>query len=408
MIQPVFSNSPSSRPGPKSTATAALLFVFTFASPALHGIGFRSPNHDAHATARGSAFVATADNPSAVYHNPAALTELEGTQVSGGSYFITVRTRYEAPDGETTRNKREVHAQPHFYLTHNLEDSPFALGVGLVAPFGLSNEWPDDVRFRERAIEGSITYVSLMPTLAYKINPQLSIGGGPTLNYGEAELVQGTLPGERSRFEGDDTSIGFHLGIRWQPHEKHVFGAKFRSHDNLKLDGSSNVQPSPLFPGQETGKGRLPIPEYLTVGYSYRPTEQWNLEANIDWTRWSRLDNITLETPSFATEIPFNWKSSFMYFFGATRYLPNGYHVSAGYIFSENSVPDKDFSPLTADEDRHLVTTGFGRRQNGFSWDIAAQIGRSPTRRIPGDEAPADGKYRTNTLAGVFTLAYSF
>src|SRR5262245_56879978 len=42
------------------------------------GIGFRIPNQDAEAIARGNAFVATADNPSAIYYNPAGITQLEG------------------------------------------------------------------------------------------------------------------------------------------------------------------------------------------------------------------------------------------------------------------------------------------------------------------------------------------
>ena len=40
--------------------------------------GFRLPDQDAFATARGEAFVATADNPSAIYYNPAGITQIRG------------------------------------------------------------------------------------------------------------------------------------------------------------------------------------------------------------------------------------------------------------------------------------------------------------------------------------------
>jgi long-chain fatty acid transport protein len=40
--------------------------------------GFRLPDQDAFATARGEAFAATADNASAIYYNPAGITQLEG------------------------------------------------------------------------------------------------------------------------------------------------------------------------------------------------------------------------------------------------------------------------------------------------------------------------------------------
>ena len=44
--------------------------------------GFGLPDQDAFATARGEAFVATADNPSAIYYNPAGITQLAGQQFS--------------------------------------------------------------------------------------------------------------------------------------------------------------------------------------------------------------------------------------------------------------------------------------------------------------------------------------
>src|SRR5947207_3345244 len=45
-------------------------------------VGFRMPNQDPEGIARGNAFVATADNPSAIYYNPAGITQLEGDQLN--------------------------------------------------------------------------------------------------------------------------------------------------------------------------------------------------------------------------------------------------------------------------------------------------------------------------------------
>ncbi|MFT6235506.1 MAG: long-chain fatty acid transport protein, partial [Lentimonas sp.] len=45
---------------------------------------------DAFATARGNAFTATADNASAVFYNGAGLTQLEGTQIHGSLYAISL------------------------------------------------------------------------------------------------------------------------------------------------------------------------------------------------------------------------------------------------------------------------------------------------------------------------------
>src|SRR5436190_19037192 len=41
-----------------------------------YGLGIRIADQDARATARGNAFTATADNPSAIYYNPAGISFL--------------------------------------------------------------------------------------------------------------------------------------------------------------------------------------------------------------------------------------------------------------------------------------------------------------------------------------------
>ena len=45
-----------------------------------YAIGFLLPNQDATAIGRGNAFAATADNPSAIYYNPAGISQLPGNQ----------------------------------------------------------------------------------------------------------------------------------------------------------------------------------------------------------------------------------------------------------------------------------------------------------------------------------------
>src|SRR3954453_8358091 len=55
---------------------AGLLFLMLIYPLAVHGLGFRIPNLDAESTAKGNAVIATADNPSALYYNPAGITQI--------------------------------------------------------------------------------------------------------------------------------------------------------------------------------------------------------------------------------------------------------------------------------------------------------------------------------------------
>ena len=73
-----------------------------------------------------------------------------------------------------------------------------------------------------------------------------------------------------------------------------------------------------------------------------------------------------------------------MYEFGVTRYFDNGWHVSAGYVFNENSVPDDYYSPLAADLDRHFFSVGAGYRGKRFDFDLAYQFGYGPAHTVTG------------------------
>jgi long-chain fatty acid transport protein len=87
-----------------------------------------------------------------------------------------------------------------------------------------------------------------------------------------------------------------------------------------------------------------------------------------------------------------DWQSSWYYEFGATRYFDNGWHVSAGYIFNENSVPENNYQPLVGDQNRQFLSIGTGYKGKCFDFDIAYQFGYGPMRSINGSAPSASGQ----------------
>ena len=75
--------------------SAALAASLLAAAPASRAVGFRLPNQDPEGIARGNAFAATADNPSAIYYNPAGITQLQGQQARVGLYAISTGVDYK-------------------------------------------------------------------------------------------------------------------------------------------------------------------------------------------------------------------------------------------------------------------------------------------------------------------------
>jgi long-chain fatty acid transport protein len=417
---------------PKLPAAVSALTLFTGATFPAGATGFDLPDQDAFAIGRGMAFVATADNPSAIYYNPAGLAFLPGHQVRGGVYGLYLHSTYDAPAGGNYDNDRETHAIPQLFYSYGLDQLPLSFGLGVYSPFGLSSRWPDETGFRTLATEGKLTSYTINPAAAWRVLPTLSLAAGLTVTKGDLDLARGlawpTQPYDEFRFEGDGWSVGYNLGVLWRPIEKISLGATFRSENLVPLDGDTRFFNNVAIPGMlpvipvqyRDASADFPLPCKVIVGLSYRPTPKWNLEFNADLTGWDRLGTVTLHQsaafpPLLPQEIPLalEWESSWYYEFGATRYLEKGWFVSAGYIFNESSVPDAYYTPLVADQDRHFFSVGAGYSHKHVRLDLAYQFGYGPTHTVSGSTPSAtgqtaDGDYEFLSHALALTLQWAF
>ncbi len=353
-------------------------------------LGIRIADQDPAATARGNAFAATADNPSAIYYNPAGLTQLEGHHVRFGAYAIALDSQFTSPGGVRFDTKSRVDFAPQFYYAYGMKEQPLAFGVGLYAPYGLGLEWPNNAQFG--VVYGKMAYLRMNPVAAWQVHPTLSLAAGVALDYGDTEIRQQavtTAPNSVTRFTGTDTDVGFTLGMLWQPLKQHSMGVTYRSPTTMGFTGTGTTSGTGFIDGTGSASAHFPFPRQVVIGYSFRPTPDWNLEFNADWTDWSRLTTVNFQLPAGTVPVPFNWRASWFYEFGVTRQLEGGWRASAGYIFSENSVPTGNFSPLVPDSDRHVFSLGVGRQQARLTWDLAYQIGWGPSRNVSGSSPPA-------------------
>ena len=375
------------------------------------GLGTRIPNQDATAIGRGNAFAATADNPAALYYNPAGITQLEGQNFQLGSlFYLDIDADYISPSGLHLENAHKIIPVPNFDYTISLKDLPLSVGLGVYEPFGLAMEWPDTAPFRLSGIKASLLYSTINPVIAWHVLPSLSLAAGPTFNYSEAELVQGIpavpFPGYQFHFKGHDWAYGFNAGVLWQPHPQWSFGAKYFSPTTLDYAGTASVtQPLPI-PSTFT-KAHLNFPQIVAGGVSFRPTTNWNMEVDVDWTGWDHVKSVVID--GIAT-LPLNFQSSFFYEFGVTRQLGKGYFASLGYFFSEASTSDQYYTPLVPDTDLHVGTLGIGRKGKHWNWAFAGEIIAGTYRTVTGNVLnPAiDGKYRLFSPAVSFSIGYHF
>jgi long-chain fatty acid transport protein len=416
---------------PKFGCAAVILSTFggsAFAS------GFDLPDVDAFAVGRGLAVTATADNPSAIFYNPAGLTQLPGNNLQAGFYGISLEPEYKNPTtGTTYQNQEKVSAIPHFFYSYGSKEYPVSFGLGVYVPSGLNARWLDTTGFRTIGTKGSLEQIAINPVVAYKLTDTLSIGAGASANYANLDLRQGMIwpgqPYDQFRFQGDGWGASGNAGVLWQPIRQLSLGLAFQTGTKINLDGYTTAYngvaiPAYSYPAFSTRTGAqadFQFPLKVEGGISYRPTPKWNVEFDADYIDWDSVGTLNIQqaqgVPGLIPQnvpVALQWESSWYYELGATRYFDNGWHVSAGYIFNQNSVPSAHYNPLVADEDRHFFSVGVGRKGKQFDFDVAYQFGYGPDRTVTGS-APnpltgqtADGTYSFISHAVAVSVGWHF
>lgn len=395
-----------------------LLFIALCLALNARGVGYRLPNQDPEAVARGNAFAATADDPAAIYYNPAGITQLDGQNASAGLYLISTSEKFtSSANGSTASVDSSFQAVPQIYYVLSPKDFPLSFGLGIYAPYGLAIDWGSTPPFSDVAQRGSLEYLTANPVVAWKITPKISIAAGPTINYAKASFTRGIgfVPGDKFYFSGDDTEVGFTAGIFFQPIQQVAIGVNYRYMTTMQLGGHSTAAP---FANATPTGASVHFPQNASVGVSYRPTEDWNIEVDADWTDWDTVNSIDFQGTALGAPLPSlaqNYKSSWMYELGVTRQLGKGFYASAGYIYSENSIPDQYFNPLIPDCNLDLASIGFGYKGTRWTWAAAYTLAFAPDRQVTGSIYDAgipghfvDGTYRELNNALNFSIGVKF
>jgi len=407
-------------PAPHHVAVAGIIltvsgFMLTLlAVPATSDAsGFRILDQGAAATGQSAAFTAQADDPSAIYYNPAGMTQLRGVQLYFGTNLIGGHTLFTAPNGVTARgdlNNSVAWPPPsNFYITANLKDlgikvlGDLSVGVGVNAPFGTLYRWPNNGPFATALTFQSLELLDIKPTLAYKLNDQFSVGLGMDIytffNFwgeGQAETknlsTKFTTPTQpfpliNPPFEinGRDTALGFNVSFMYTPFRNADgkplanIGFVYRSQATLHLDGQfltgggGFLSPNGgVFADAHT---TLVLPPVYTGGIALWPVRdrerEWKLELDVDYTGWHSVRNTDVHfsrpPPFDILKVPRNWNDSITIMIGTehkwlqvTRLPHWEVALRGGFWFSQNAVPDATFSPGVPDADNYSISVGLG------------------------------------------------
>lgn len=404
---------------------------FLFLPLAAFGAGFAILQQGTAPMAQGNAFVAQADDPSAIFFNPAGINQLKGTQVYIGATAIAPRARYKDDLGTKTKTEPNIYLPPQFYLTHELA-ADVALGIGVFSPFGLGTEWPDNWTGRYISTSSELQTFNVNPVLSWSVLPKLSVAGGLNVVRAEADLRKKLnlssvgLPDGDRLFKGADYGYGYNLGLLYQLTPTTNIGLSYRSEVRVKIDGDAEFSvPSAvayLFPNGGA-HSQFVFPPSLFAGVAYKGLDPWVFEFDLTWTGWSTFEElrVNLDKPVGSAQVstsvqPRNWDDVFAYRFGVNYRWNKAAKFRAGYIFDESPVPDETMDPSIPDADRHIFCLGGDYRIKDFTIGLAYNyvLGekRDKNNNIGSDVVPGDnranGEYQQTSHSLAISISYIF
>ncbi len=427
----------------KNSLMILAVVVSLYAATPVLGAGFSIFEQGAAATGMAMAFTARADDPSAVFYNPAGIAQLDGTHLSIGATLIAPEAEMKDPYGRTWESDSQVFVPPTLYATHKFSDV-FSLGFGVGAYYGLGMKWDNNEDFIYRTLVNEVNIESLYfnPVGAFSFGEHFSVAAG--LYYVRSEVDYSasidltqlsamlsqqlgttiTLPEGELKLEGDNDSgdYGFNLGFqaRFNPWR---FGLTYRSEVECAYEGDASFKVTPTGYGSQIdaivagilpdtkGSTSITMPASASLGVAYDVTEALSVEFDINWMDWSSYQSLDLnfENPTTPDKSqPKHWEDVYSYRLG-TRYLvTEAFEMYAGYLYDETPIPDETLDPILPDANRHSVQLGAGYRLGSVMIQASYMALFFEDRETTTNELGVNGDYKSFSHLLGMQLSYAF
>ncbi|MFC1501389.1 OmpP1/FadL family transporter [Elusimicrobiota bacterium] len=371
----------------KSFRSMLVLAVSLFVSSSLMAKGIFLPP-GAKANNMGAAFVAVANDPTAIYWNPAGLAYVESKSVEVSALYL--KANASADQAPTSAASPNMYAgnfplpsaypnEPQF-TNKNFETSatvPFVAGVtktscdmaiaiGYYGAGGGGGKWSDaptdGVATLSASLDALITYTVMNVSFAKELSPGLAVGLGvdmiamtekETLNRDYTSLTVATNYGIETDKNSTGSGIQIVGGILYAIKENLKTGLVVRSGTDIKLSGdadytSTGVVGTAIFttPYEQTYN----YPLTYGIGLAYDPKDNITIGVAMEHSNYAAMkQKITYTMPLPAAgfsdaDADMNWKDMTQYRVGAQYRANENWSL---YLGAQNEPPAFDQTNLT-------------------------------------------------------------
>lgn len=317
------------------------------------------------------------DDVSLALHNPASLRGVDNFAASLGAAGIFGSGEGDVGSGapgvpplDRRSDPNQAAVVPSLALGWRASED-LVLGFAFDSPFGLATEYDDDFVGAFDGVRSELITLTATPMAAYDVVDGFTLGAGVSVQYAYAELSQRFASGEVSDVSGDGVAWGVTVGAIVEPTTTTRIGVNFQSgfdHDLEGDFGSGYVVPTGLpapFPpaldfSGDTGRAAFELPALLSVGVRQEITDDLRLLAEVEWSQWSRFDDIVITNTDKDVVIDDdqNYENSFFVALGAEYDATEALTVRAGVAYDETPTTDADRTVRVPDGERLWLSAG--------------------------------------------------
>ena len=398
----------------------ALMIGLAFASVNAVASGYQFGSQTVAGQGNADANSAQADDPTAVFYNPAGISRLKKTALTIG--ITTAMPHSDFTDHGSTRFTGgstggtaasdfvpSAVAAPSFYLTTPVNDQ-LTFGLGVFVTYGAKLDYGNSWTGRYNLTNLKLQSLEINPSLAFKLNDQHSVGFGISTTYMKAGLGQAVdVPGAvqalagtpaatallrqvlsaggspsalgkindgHGSMDGTHWGYGFNVGYLFQLNEDTRLGLAYRSSVKQKLSGNvvwdfSNVTNDPITNkvlaaasnhANSPTKLDITTPETISANIFSQLNPIWAVMADVTWMRSSRMDNLYIQFPGTKNGnevIQQNWKNTYRISLGANYRFNDDWMMRGGIAFDQSPIRNAKLTdPAFPDANRMWYSLG--------------------------------------------------
>jgi len=343
----------------------------------------------AKAISMGGAFIAVADDYSAVFWNPAGLTQMDKSSLSVFSSIIVPTGTYQyAPAGIDMETESKLFPAPALTYYKPLSDK-LIFGLTFYATSGAGAYWdgaplvPFNTGFpmntKVYKWESQVGGFTASPVLAYKISDKFSLGATLNIQYGMLDMKR-EANGFQFTEDAAGIGVGVTLGALFKPSDKFSIGATFKSAQKVKLkgdialEGLTSMVPIPGLTDSVETTREITWPMWAGVGIAFKPTDKLTIAADVQYTKWSELGELhaTTDDVMWNTALPglgkiidgttydLMWDDATQIRVGFDYKMSDTFSLRAGYYSDPAPSPDTTLNILLPSISYNVFTVGFG------------------------------------------------